>query len=108
MSPPRFGAPPSMLNDSQRPVGRPPPPAARTRHNTMVTQHFKPPFWTPNEIPERNGYPRYPDTEMTRRHTWLDTIIADETLDAVVVGGATGPLETSVQYFTHWPPQVPP
>lgn len=32
----------------------------------MVTQHFKPPFWTPNEIPERNGYPRYPDTEMTR------------------------------------------
>jgi len=31
----------------------------------MVTQHFKPPFWTPNEIPERNGYPRYPDTEMT-------------------------------------------
>jgi len=73
----------------------------------MVTQHFKPPFWTPNEIPERNGYPRYPDTEMTRRHTWLDTIIADETLDAVVVGGATGPLETSVQYFTNWPPQVP-
>lgn len=27
-------------------------------------------------------------------------------LDAVVVGGATAPLETSVQFFTNWPPQV--
>ena len=33
--------------------------------------------------------------------------MASAGLDAVVVGGSTGPLETSVQYFTNWPPQVP-
>jgi len=70
-------------------------------------QDFKPPFWKPGEISEHNGFPRYPDTEMTRRHSWLEALITAEALDAAVVGGATGPLETSVQYFTNWPPQVP-
>lgn len=30
-----------------------------------------------------------------------------EVLDAVVVLRATGPLETSMQFLTNWPPQVP-
>ena len=30
----------------------------------------------------------------------------DLELDAVVVGGATGPLETSIQFFSNWPSQV--
>lgn len=32
--------------------------------------------------------------------------MADLQLDVVVVGGPTGPLETSVQYFSNWPSQV--
>jgi Xaa-Pro dipeptidase len=73
----------------------------------MAGAGFGPPYWTPDEIPEHNGFPRYPATEMARRHAWLNFLLADEELDAIVVGGATGPLETSVQYFTNWPPQVP-
>lgn len=73
----------------------------------MVVERFGPPYWKPGEIPEQNGFPRYPAAEMSRRMAWLDTLIADERVDAVIVGGITGPLETSVQYFTNWPPQVP-
>ena len=73
----------------------------------MAGAGFGPPYWAPDEIPEHNGFPRYPESEMARRHAWLNVLLADEELDAIVVGGATGPLETSVQYFTNWPPQVP-
>jgi len=73
----------------------------------MTAEGFGPPYWAPDEIPEHNGFPRYPSTEMSRRHAWLEALITDEALDVVIVGGATGPLETSVQYFTNWPPQVP-
>jgi Xaa-Pro aminopeptidase len=40
-------------------------------------QGFEPPFWTSDEISEHNGFPRYPNSEMTRRHSWLDSLIAD-------------------------------
>jgi Xaa-Pro aminopeptidase len=73
----------------------------------MTAEVFGPPYWAPDEIPEQNGFPRYPATEMSRRRAWLDGLLAAEELDAIVVGGATGPLETSIQYFTNWPPQVP-
>jgi Xaa-Pro dipeptidase len=43
---------------------------------------------------------------MQRRHRWIDEMCDRFTLDAVLVAGSTGPLETSVQYFTNWPAQV--
>ena len=58
------------------------------------------------EVAYHNGYPRYSKAEMERRHRWLTEVMAENEIDAVVVGGATGPLETSVQYFCNWPPQV--
>ncbi len=73
----------------------------------MIDAGFGPPYWATGEIPEANGFPRYPQDEMARRHRFLDDLMTAEGLDAIVVGGATGPLETSVQYFTNWPPQVP-
>lgn len=68
---------------------------------------FGPPYWRLGEIPDANGFPRYSEDEMARRFRFLADLMASESLDAVVVGGSTGPLETSVQYFTNWPPQVP-
>ncbi len=68
---------------------------------------FGPPYWTADEVPEVNGFPRYPEAEMSRRYRWLELIMEEEALDGVVVGGATGPLETAVQFFSNWPPQVP-
>jgi len=73
----------------------------------MIDTSFGPPYSSPGEIPEANGFPRYPEDEMARRHRFLDDLMAADGLDAIVVGGSTGPLETSVQYFTNWPPQVP-
>lgn len=64
------------------------------------------PFWNPGEFEQVNGFPRYPATEMHRRHSWVDQVIGELELDAVVVGGATGPLDTSVQFFSNWPSQV--
>ena len=63
-------------------------------------------FWDGGEFEEVNGFPRYPPAEMARRHAWVKGVMADLELEAVVVGGATGPLETSVQYFSNWPSQV--
>lgn len=59
-----------------------------------------------DEVAYHEGYPRYSPQEMERRHGWLAGVMAEEGVDAVLVGGATGPLETSVQYFCNWPPQV--
>lgn len=59
-----------------------------------------------SEVEYHEGYPRYSAAEMQRRHTWLAATMEQHGLDAVVVGGATAPLETSVQFFTNWPPQV--
>ncbi len=67
---------------------------------------FGPPYWEPGEFPQVDGFPRYPSAEMERRHRWIGAVMEDQELDAVLVGGATGPLETSVQYFTNWPSQV--
>jgi Xaa-Pro aminopeptidase len=53
-----------------------------------------------------DGYPRYSAGEMTRRHRELREAAAEHDVDAVLVGGATGPIETSVQYYTNWPPLV--
>ncbi|HEX6301186.1 MAG TPA: M24 family metallopeptidase [Acidimicrobiia bacterium] len=58
------------------------------------------------EVAYHDGYPRYSKPEMERRHQWLAQVMAEEEIDVVVVGGSTGPLETSVQYFCNWPPQV--
>lgn len=63
-------------------------------------------FWSIGEFEQVNGFPRYPAAEMRRRHSWVDGVTADLELDVVVVGGATGPLETSVQFFSNWPSQV--
>lgn len=57
-------------------------------------------------IPHRNGYPRFSRAEMDRRHGWVFDQIEQRSLGAVLVGGVTGPLETSVQYFSNWAPQV--
>ena len=58
------------------------------------------------EVAYHEGYPRYSKPEMQRRHRWLEEVMAAHEIDVVLVGGATGPLETSVQYFCNWPPQV--
>ena len=57
------------------------------------------------DVAYRNGFPRYSDVEMERRHSWLAALMEDQEFDAVLVGGA-GPLETSVQYFCNWPPSA--
>ncbi|MFP3914002.1 MAG: M24 family metallopeptidase [Actinomycetota bacterium] len=59
-----------------------------------------------SEIAHREGFPRYSPAEMDRRHGWLHDLMSARDVDAVLVGGPTGPLETSVQFFTNWPPQV--
>ncbi|HEX2029918.1 MAG TPA: M24 family metallopeptidase [Actinomycetota bacterium] len=43
---------------------------------------------------------------MARRHGDLRRAMAEQDVAAVLVGGATGPIETSVQYYTNWPPLV--
>jgi Xaa-Pro dipeptidase len=59
-----------------------------------------------SEVAYHEGYPRYSKPEMQRRHRWVKEVMAEGEIDVVLVGGATGPLETSVQYFCNWPPQV--
>jgi Xaa-Pro dipeptidase len=58
------------------------------------------------DVESANGYPRYSEKEMARRHRELREAMGKEDLNAVLVGGATGPIETSVQYYTNWPPLV--
>jgi Xaa-Pro dipeptidase len=67
---------------------------------------YGPPYWAPGDFEQVNGFPRYPEPEMTRRHRWVAEMMVAHELDAVVVGGATAALETSVQYFSNWPSQV--
>lgn len=67
---------------------------------------FGPPYWQKDEFEQVDGYPRYPAAEMARRYAFAEMLMAERGLDAIVVGGATGPLETSVQYFSNWPSQV--
>jgi len=67
---------------------------------------FGPPYWEPGAFEQVNGFPRYPQREMDRRYRWIESVNAEHELDAVLVGGATGPLETSVQFFSNWPSQV--
>ena len=56
------------------------------------------------DIPHVNGFPRYSEGEMARRHDGLKAMIEEHDLAAVVIVGATGPLETSVLYYTSWSP----
>lgn len=72
----------------------------------MADDSFGPPYWVPGEFEEHEGFPRYPQREMSRRHAWLATVAESHGLNAIIVGGATAALETSVQYFTNWPAQV--
>jgi Xaa-Pro dipeptidase len=58
------------------------------------------------DVESANGYPRYSQKEMARRHRELHEFMGQDDLAAVLVGGATGPIETSVQYYTNWPPLV--
>ncbi len=58
------------------------------------------------DIPHVNGFPRHSEGEMARRHQGLKEMIEEHDLAAVVIVGATGPLETSVLYYTNWPPLV--
>ena len=63
-------------------------------------------YWTRGAFEEVNGFPRYPVSEMERRHRWVADTMSELEIDVVIVGGPTGPLETSVQYFSNWPSQV--
>lgn len=63
-------------------------------------------YWSDGEFEQVNGFPRYPATEMRRRHGWVEEVTAELELDAVAIGGATGPLDTTVQFFSNWPSQV--
>lgn len=67
---------------------------------------YGPPYWEPDTFELVNGFPQYPQREMDRRSRWIETMKAEYELDAVLVGGPTGPLETSVQFFSNWPSQV--
>jgi Xaa-Pro aminopeptidase len=58
------------------------------------------------DVENVNGYPRYSPAELERRHSALEAIMDARGVDVAIVGGATGILETSVQYFTNWPPLV--
>ena len=71
-----------------------------------MADDYGPPYWAADEFEQVDGFPRYPAREMARRHRFAGDLIAEMGLDALVVGGATGPLETSVQYFGNWPSQV--
>jgi Xaa-Pro aminopeptidase len=64
------------------------------------------PYWSAGTFDQVDGFPRYPIEEMERRHRWLAESIAEHELDLLLVGGPTGPLETSIQYFSNWPSQV--
>lgn len=57
-----------------------------------------------SDIPHADGYPTYSEGELARRHSALREILDREGLDVALVGGAAGPHETSVQYFTNWAP----
>lgn len=70
-----------------------------------MAERFGPPYWEQGAFDQVNGFPRYPAAEMDRRHRFARDLLEDG-FDALVVGGATGPLETSVQYFSNWPSQV--
>ena len=70
----------------------------------MATEATKQPSLA--DIPHVNGYPRYSGEEMSRRHAALEAMMDEHGLAAVVVGGPTGPLEFSVQFFTNWAPMV--
>src|SRR5215207_2333955 len=43
---------------------------------------------------------------MERRHAGLREMMDRHDLGAVIIVGAAGPLETSVQFYTNWPPLV--
>jgi Xaa-Pro dipeptidase len=58
------------------------------------------------DIENVNGYPRHSEVELKRRHTALEAMMDANGVDVAIVGGATAVLETSVQYFTNWPPLV--
>ena len=64
------------------------------------------PYWARDDFEQVNGFPRYPMSEMERRHRWVADTMSELEIDVVIVGGPTGPLETSVQYFSNWPSQV--
>lgn len=58
------------------------------------------------DVENVNGYPRYSEAELKRRHDALREIMDAQGVDVAIVGGATAILETSVQYFSNWPPLV--
>jgi Xaa-Pro dipeptidase len=60
-----------------------------------------------DDIPQVNGFPRYTVGEMASRFGHLRDLMAVHDLDVVLVGGATGPHDTAVQYYCNWPPLFP-
>ncbi len=60
-----------------------------------------------DEITQVNGYPRYSAEEMDQRYRRLRDLMDHYSLDAVLIGGVTGPHDTSVQYYCNWPPLFP-
>jgi Xaa-Pro aminopeptidase len=60
-----------------------------------------------HDISQVNGFPRYSAGEMARRHGAINALMSEHDLDAVLIGGATGAHDTTVQYFCNWPPLFP-
>lgn len=58
------------------------------------------------DVRSANGFPAFSEQEMARRNAWMHEMIDRYDLNAIIVGGVTGGLETTVQYFTNWPPLV--
>lgn len=53
-----------------------------------------------------NGYPRFSAAEMTRRHDALRALMRRDGLEAIVIAGISGGLESAVQWVTNWGPLV--
>jgi len=61
---------------------------------------------THDSVSSVNGFPRYSENEMSRRHQALRRLMEEHGIYVVVIGGATSGLETSIQYFSNWSPLV--
>lgn len=58
-------------------------------------------------VPQVNGYPRYSPDEMARRYAELRAMLDRHDLDAALIGGASGPQDNTIHYYSNWPPQFP-
>ena len=43
------------------------------------------PYWAPDDFEQVNGFPRYPMSEMERRHRWVADTMSELEIDVVIV-----------------------